>query len=276
MYLLFVFSGCIQKNCLSMTAISSRTRRKHLHSKEEAKEDSTNIETTKKSFAFNDPFRDFNGPALELYLSKFFYYIRNNFRIFILSFIIIFTTFISAVGYYLWKQERNIQSLSSFQNLMKEPIMNLESGSPKIAIEKLDKYINKNNFYNARIRAEIQKIAYFEKDSNYEKAIDLSLKIAQEIDSNDLQTYFLVRAAIHAENIGLFEKAESAYKKAADKIGEENEFKAFALFGQGRCLYNLNKNTEARNILNKILSFNVNKTREFLAPIAVYLLELSN
>ncbi len=254
-----------------MSLIKSRSRRKQGNALNPQNTDGVSPKTQNTSF---DPFRDFDGPAIELYLSKFFYYIRSNFRSFILIFLFSLISFLSIVGYILWNENRQTQSLITFQKMMKDPVMNLESGSPKIALEKLDKYIQKNNFLSARIRAQMQKILYLEKIERFRDSIDLNIKLAEEIDIKELQTYFLIRAAIHAENLNLFAKAESIYKKAISKMPEQNEFKAFALFGQGRMLYNLDKYQEARETFNKILSFEDSKTKDFLAPIAVYLLEL--
>ena len=229
------------------------------------------------SHSLDASFRDFEGSRIELYLYKFFYFVRENTRQFALAFFALLTLFLCGLGYTAWLEHRESQSLISFRKLMKEPPMNIQSGSPEIALEKLTEYGKEHRHRKARLRGMLYQLQYLEKEKKFRTMAQLCIKIGDELESPELRASFYLRGALHAENLGLYEKAEKAYRLAAKNIHKKNELKAKALLGQSRMLGVLGKKKDARKALKEILAFAEEKdhrSEKYLSYAALYLLEL--
>ena len=251
-----------------MSALKSRSRRR-------ATEDSPN--QTLSSSSLGEPFRNFEGGRVELYLSKFFYFIRKNTRQFVLAISMFLTVFFCALGYLAWIEHREKQSLLAFRKLMKEPTMDMKSGSTEIALEKLKGYGARHGHTEARLRGMLYQLRYLEKEKKFRTMAKLCLKIGDALETSELKANFYLRGALHAENLGLYKEAEKGYRLAGKSIKKKNELKARALFGQSRMLGVLGKKEEARESLKEILSFTKEKNHraeKYLSYATLYLLEL--
>ncbi len=258
-----------------MNIYKTRSRRKsaELLQNQEAK----NTDTQLSNLSGRDslyPWRDFTGSKVELFLTKLFYYIRLHIRQFALGFLAIIFIFFLFVGYVSWDEHQNNKSIVALQKLLKEPTMNLESGAFDIAVEKIDEYSQQYQHGKSPLRAMLFKKRYLEKGDKFEEAAKLCVEIAKKAETPELKMYFYLRSALHEENLSNYNNAEQSYRMAAEITSKKNKIKALALFGQGRMLTKLGKKTEARKVFQKILSFDKEKVRVFLAPSSVYLLEL--
>ena len=248
-----------------MSTLKSRSRRKL-----------TNEDSSVGYNPLDDPFRDFQGGRAELYLNKFFYFVRKHARRVIFTFLMLLIVFLGGLGYVAWRDHRETQSLVSFRKLMKEPTMDIKSGSPEIALEKLKEHGKRYSHKNARLRAMLYQLQYLEKEKKFGAMAEICLEIGDNLETPELRANFYLRGALHAENLASYKSAEKGYRLAAKVIKDQNEFKAKALFGQGRMLAILGKKEEARNALKEIFAFtkNKNEVQKYLAYASLYLLAL--
>ena len=252
-----------------MSVSKSRSRRK-------AADKQTSSASYNPLSPLDDPFRDFQGSSVELYLNRFFYFIRKHGRRFAFVLLISFTLLLCIIGYIAWYDHRESQSLISFRKLMKEPTMDSESGSSEIAIEKLREYAKQYGHKNARLRAMLYQLQYLEKEKKFGTMAKLCLKIGDNLETPELKANFYLRGALHAENLALYKNAAKGYGLAAKAIKDKNELKAQALLGQARMLRILGKKKEARAALEEILDFaeEKNKVQKYLSYAVLYLLAL--
>ena len=125
-----------------------------------------------------DSMQDFKASKVEFFLAKIFYIIRSHSRQAVLAFFVGLISLLIIISYYAWAEVRDEKSLLAFQDLLKEPTMNLSSGAPAIAVEKLQEYRKKFSHTNARIRSMIYEQQYLEKDKKVKQAGELCLEIA--------------------------------------------------------------------------------------------------
>ncbi len=219
-----------------------------------------------------DPLHDFEGGKIEFFLAKTFYLIRLYSRQVFLGLCVFLICFLVMISYLAWTESREEKSLLAFEELMKEPTMNLSSGAPEIAVEKLQQYAKTFSHTNARIRAMIYQQQYLEKDKKINQAGELCLQLGTIMQTPELKAYFYLKGALFLENAANYQKAEQGYAKAVKYILKENTIQAKALFGQGRMLLMLDKKDEARKILKKLLSFENKNIHSLLTPIVLHLL----
>lgn len=230
-------------------------------------------ETNRYGLKYN-PFEDFEGSKAELFIARVFYFLRQNIRqCLIFSVFFIFCIF-SLIGYKVWKEKKAFKSLAKFRSIMKEPVMDLSSGVPDIAIEKLEAYLLRNTDDTARLRAMLYQMNYETQQGNYKAIAKKSFSIAKLVTTPALQANFYLRSALHSENLKDYKMAEEAYKQSAAALFEENEYKAMALFGQVKMLLLLNKKNAAKLILKKILSFDKVEGSKYFSLAKAYLLEI--
>ncbi len=223
-----------------------------------------------------DPFHNFEGGRLELFLSRLFYWLRMRIRHVLLAVATVFFILLLSVAYFAWHEERNEKSLISLAELLEEPSMNVEAGSPEIAIEKLDEFAKRFSHKRSRMRLMLQKKAYLEKAKKHQVLASLNIQIASQMETPELRAYFYLRAAILLEHLREYKKAEDSYGKVVNAIKSENTLKARALLGQGRMLGKLGRIEEARKIFRQILSAEDSQVNEFHTPAIVHLLQLEN
>jgi len=170
-------------------------------------------------------------------------------------------------------EQRAKESVVAFEKLMKQPIMKPGSGGEKRAQIKLDKYIEDFSDKKSRYRAYIKKIELYTSAGMNKEAADLALKTATELDYSEQRAYFYLKAAVLYENMKAYPQAQIAYNKVVKLLQEKNYPKAFAIFGEGRCLVKLGKKKEGRKLIRDMMELkDVPQLDELRIAAAAFLL----
>ncbi|MFN3604893.1 MAG: tetratricopeptide repeat protein [Leptonema sp. (in: bacteria)] len=202
-----------------------------------------------------DPFVNFEGSQFELYLSKAFYFIRDNFKIFASITSIAFFILISIVFYKVYLNYLDKKALLEFEKLEKNPILQPGAGDPKAAIEKLDNYTKQYPIDSAKKRATIKKIQLYEFNKDYEKAAEEYEKLSRLVEYPELKINFLYRSAIHFENLQKYSRALTNIEEIQKYGINNNLINAIVVYTQIRLLDKLGKKEDAKRLAKKILEF---------------------
>lgn len=220
-----------------------------------------------------DPFRDFHGTAVELALARFFYFLRNHKKPMIVTVSTLSAAIVILVGYLIWNDVHEAESLRVFDELMSEPTMKVGSGAEQVALTKLDDYNEKFSNRNARQRANLHRLNLYVALGKLKEAAETSMKIVDDVKTPELQSYFCFKAGVYYENARMYDQCEIAYQRAGSLFQEDNYGKALALFGQGRCLHRLGKIDQARTALKSMMDMReVQNIEELRIAAASFLL----
>lgn len=202
-----------------------------------------------------DVLKDYQAGSLEYYVAKFFYSLRSNIRYVLIVGGVILLAGSGALGYWAYLVSRENKSLAAFETLRRDPVLQASTeDARKLAIEKLDEYAKKYDLIDsAGYRANLKKIEILRDAGRNEEAAEVSREMARQIELPELRAYFYLQSAVLFENAGKLPNAQEGYERASEFILENNEIKAFALFGQGRCLYLLGRERDARAAMEALL-----------------------
>ncbi|MCS7205263.1 MAG: tetratricopeptide repeat protein [Leptospiraceae bacterium] len=204
-----------------------------------------------------DPFADFQGSKLELYLAKLFYYFRKNLKLSlgILSFVLV--VFVGIVFYHVYTENLEKRSLLAFEELLKSPIFQAGASDIGTAINKLENYQKEFQNKSAQKRAIIKKIELYQEQRDYENVAIQYEELAKLLEYPELKQYAYLNAAIHFENQKKYSRALSNIEEIL-KYEIPNEYlKAYVLFTQVRLLYHLGKKEDARRISKKVYQLDI-------------------
>lgn len=200
-----------------------------------------------------DPFANFEGSKFELYIAKTFYYIRNNWKLFSTVILIFLLIFITLIFYKIYQNNLEKKALLEYEELEKNPVMKPGAADLKVAVEKLDKYIEKYPIESARKRAIIKKIQLYEFNKEYEKAAEHYEELAKIIKYPDLKINFYYRAAIHFENIQKYSRSLTNIEEIQKYPINNSLINANLYYTQLRLLYKLGKKEDAKRLAKKII-----------------------
>ncbi|GIX43356.1 MAG: hypothetical protein KatS3mg129_3089 [Leptospiraceae bacterium] len=204
-----------------------------------------------------DPFAEFEGNKYELFVAKTFYYIRNNFKGFLIISSIIILVFISVLSYNIYKENLEHEALLKFEELQKNPLLKPGGGDIKVAISKLDDYIKEYNIDSAKKRAIIKKIELYEYNKDYENLGIQYEELAKLVDYPELKITFLYKSAIYFENIKKYSRALANLEEISKYKLTHNVILANVLYSQMRNLYYLGKKEDAKRVAQKILELEI-------------------
>lgn len=195
------------------------------------------VKTTVQSTSNNyDPFRDFEGGPVELFLHKVFYHVRTNLKLVLgvlgLSVILL----ISAISYRFYQENQERQAREAFDELVGDPRLgeNIESTAPGARL--LDEYRQKHTTESARRRALIYELDLYRQADEYDKAGDTAALLAEEMEMPELKAFYSYQSAVYYEKAESFEKSASQFDQMLTYGGDDPFMKALALFGKGRVL----------------------------------------
>lgn len=205
--------------------------------------------------AEQDALRDFEAGTAEFYVAKLFYVLRSNIQTVLIVGGGLLLLGAGAVGFWAYKAAREDASLEAFQKLSRDPVLQASTeDARKLALEKLDEYRAEYPLLDsAAHRTALKKLDILVASGRDEEAAVESRELARELDLPELRAYFFLKSAVLYENVGQLPKALEGYERANELILVNNEIKAFALFGQGRCLYLLGRDRDARVALESLL-----------------------
>ena len=247
-----------------MSIIKSRARRKQLQQPS----------TPKLQNEVFDPFREFKGDRMQLWIARAFYHIREHKLPYVTVLSLVLMLLFTTLGYTAWSQHIESKSQISFHELLQEPTMNFTDGAPEIAVEKLAKYTEAFSHTDAYLRSQVYRLHFLAKAKKWGEAGELCLDLAKQLATPELRAYFYFRAGLYLEMAGNYRSAEQAYKSAGADIAKKNSLKATALFNQGRMLVTLEQKEQAQEVFKEILSYDRSAVYQWLVPATIYLLEL--
>jgi tetratricopeptide (TPR) repeat protein len=206
-------------------------------------------EITKKIY---DPFADFQGNKYELFVAKTFYYIRDNFRTFLVIASILILFLLSILFYHIYKENLEHKAILKFEELQKNPLFKVGAGDVNIAITKLDEYIKEFNLDSSKKRAIIKKIELYENNKDYENAAIQYEELSKLVEYPELKILFLYKSAIYFENA-------KKHSRALANLEEINKYKltnsvilSNVIYAQVRNLFEMGKKEDAKRIAQKI------------------------
>ncbi len=213
-----------------------------------------------------DPLRDFHGNRFERAVASAFYWMRQHSREMLLGLAVFLIAGIGLLSFFIYRDYREQKSLTDFEELMKSPVMATGSGAEKVAVEKLEKYLQTYPNDHAQLRAGLKKAGLLVKIGEKEKAGDTLVDMARIVETPELSALFSYRAGLLYEDKGKFAKAESAYSDASQKLMDEGGAAVLARFGQARALILLGKDREGREVMKKMLEI---KDAESIADLRI-------
>ena len=220
-----------------------------------------------------DPLAEFADNKVEYYLAKFFHMIRSNFKEFVMVLLLVVTVIIGITVYSVWSENRELESLQAYENLIKKPHFQKDSLNKSKALKDILKYEEQYGNFGARMRARVRKIQLLVDTDQPEKAADLAIKVSGELSHSEQRAFFYLKGAILYEDAARYKKAAVAYKHAKNLIAEENYIKAFALFGEGRSLIRSGNEDEGRRLLQKMMEMKgINEINRMRIDASVFLL----
>jgi len=202
-----------------------------------------------------DPRAEYDGSPVEYYLHGFFSFVRNNFKE-VLLFVLAVSIIIIGLAFLNYRtQRKELKSLIAYERLMQEPLMKENTGAELKAAEKLEKYAKRWSVSEkAQLRSELARISYLSIAGKYDQAALLSRKVAGRLKYPEVRAFFHMKAAIFFENSSRYKDALGEYRFAGKLIQADNFFKAYAVFGEGRCLYLIGKKTEGEKLIKSVIS----------------------
>lgn len=199
-----------------------------------------------------DPFRDFEGGPVELFLHKTFYYVRTNIRIVLGVVGLAVAGLIGAISYNIYSENRETAAREAFEELVGDPRLGEDVESTAPGARLLQTYREEHPIESARRRSFVYEMDLYRTAGEYEKAADVAGQLVDELEMPELRAYYAYRAAVNYEKSQKFEKAAEFYTRMLEFVGEEPYMKALALFGQGRSYNQLGKTEEARQAFGEL------------------------
>ncbi len=206
-----------------------------------------------------DPFRDFQGTKVELYLAKFFYYIRKNSKIFIILSSSLIVILLAVITYVMYHQNLESKALIAFEELQKSPIFKAGTNDPKILISRLDQYMNDYNIKSAKKRAIIKKIEIYEQNNLEEEVAKQYEELAKIVEVPEIKANLYFRSAILFENQEVYTRALSNIDEVLKQKINDEYILANTLFLQARILFKIGKKAEAKKVAENILNLKSEK-----------------
>ncbi len=202
-----------------------------------------------------DVLRDYKEGSVEYHVARFFYLLRSNLRSVLLVLGTVALCGAGALGFWAYLVTLEQSSLEAFDTLQKNPVMQASTDQARVlALEKLTEYEKNYPLLDtARTRASLKKIEILTAAGKSEEAAVVSLELARTLELPELRTFFYLKAAVLFENAGKYAQALEGYERSVELILVTNEVKAFALFGQGRCLSLLGRDRDARDAMENLL-----------------------
>lgn len=221
-----------------------------------------------------DPFQDFEGSTLELYTSKFFYWVRENIKQVLIGIAVITVVVIALATYDVYRQNQEDKAREAFTELEKNPLMTPGAGDATVAVKRLEEYREKHTTESAQRRAYHKEIELLEADGKNELAARAASNLARNLDTPELKAYFHLKAAFLFEQSEKTDAALSEYEQFASRIIDEPFLQAVALFNQGRLLLEKGRVEPARQAFRQLLTIeDTSMIEEYRAAAAALLIE---
>ncbi len=203
-----------------------------------------------------DPFQEFQGNKYELFFAKVFYYIRTNFKLFLVISSIAIITIISLLTYNIYIENLEYKALLEYEELQRNPILQPGGAEISSAISKLDSYIQKYNLESVKKRAILKKIELYEYNKDYENLAIQYEELSRLLKYPELKAYFLIKSAVYFEMNKKYTRALSNIDEILKQKIDNTNILANVFFLQSRILYNLGKKEDSIRIAQKILEIN--------------------
>lgn len=202
-----------------------------------------------------DPFQDFEGSALELYTSKFFYWIRQNIRHVLTGVAAVTILVIVWASYSIYQQNREDKAKAAFEELEKNPVMTPgATEDASVAVKRLEEYRQEHTTDSAQRRAYLKELELLEAGNEFELAARAASKMATSLDTPELKAYYHMRSALLFERAGKEDAALSEYEQFSSRIFNEPVLQAVALFNQGRILMKKGREQDAQAAFRQLLT----------------------
>ena len=204
-----------------------------------------------------DPLRDIQGGRVEIFITRFGHYLRNNRTTVLLYLFLIVCIIGSSIFFKVYSNQKEEKSLIAYEALLENPLMSQPGGDIEAAIQKLEKYEKNFSSSNSSVRADIKKADLYLSAGKKKEAADSYLRLAEIVNDENLEIYFYLKAATFLEDTEQYEKALKTYISIEERFGKEsgeNYLRALAMFGRGRTLILLGKESEGKEALKKMMA----------------------
>ncbi|MCB1138680.1 MAG: tetratricopeptide repeat protein [Leptospiraceae bacterium] len=220
-----------------------------------------------------DPFRDFEGGPVELFLHKTFYFIRTNFKIVLGAVILAVVALIGAISYNIYQQNQEEEALKDFQALADDPRLGegIETAEPAARI--LQEYRQKHPIESARRRSLIFEMDLRAQTQEFEQAGDVAAQLADDLEMPELRAYYSYRSAVFYERAEVYEKSANQFGKMAEFSGDDAYMQAVALFGRGRAFHAMGRTDDAKQAFGDLWAIEKqDEIQDIRAAAAAFLL----
>ncbi|MDH5656125.1 MAG: tetratricopeptide repeat protein [Spirochaetia bacterium] len=204
-----------------------------------------------------DPLRDIEGGKVEIFLTRLGFYIRNNFKLILMYGALVLLTGGVYIFYGIYTDQKEEQSVEAYEELMENPIMNISGAEIEAAITRLEKYETNFSSRKSQLRSNLKKAELFQNAGKKQDAAETYLRIAEDLEDRNLETYFYIKAALLLEDTEQYERAYESFVSAEKKMGPENRENyamALVLFGKGRNLVLLGRENEGKEVLKEMMA----------------------
>ncbi|HBS05377.1 MAG TPA: hypothetical protein DEA96_10450 [Leptospiraceae bacterium] len=183
-----------------------------------------------------DPFRDFDGGPVELFLHKVFYHVRTNLKLVLAAVSLAVIALIGAVSYRFYTESQERKAREAFDELVGDPRLgeNVESTAPGARL--LQEYRKNHTTEGAQRRALIYELDLFRQAGEYEKAGDVANELAESLEMPELRAFYYYQSAVYYEKAESYEKSAAGFEQMLTYAGDDPFMKALGLFGKGRAL----------------------------------------
>lgn len=194
------------------------------------------VKTEQSSSQPYDPFRDFEGGPVELFLHKVFYHVRTNLKLVLGTVIVAVLVLIGAITFRFYQENREMQAREAFAELAGDPRLgeDIESTGPGARL--LQEYRENHTTEGAQRRSLIYEMDLYRQAKEFDKAAAVAEKLVALLDMPELQAYYSYQAAVYYEKSESYDKAATQFDKMLALVGDDPFMKALALFGKGRTL----------------------------------------
>lgn len=204
-----------------------------------------------------DPLRDIQGGKTEIIISKIGRYLRHNRKTVLLYLLLVVCIVAAFIFYKVYSNLLEERSLVAHEELMKSPLMSPSGGEIDAAILKIEKYEKNFSSKNSSIRADLKKAELFLSADKKQEASDAYLRLAGEVNDQNLEVFFYLKAASILEDTEQYERALQSYVAAEERFPENSSdtyVKALVMFGKGRTLILLGKEKEGKEALKNMMA----------------------
>ncbi|MBI38690.1 MAG: hypothetical protein CMF59_03765 [Leptospiraceae bacterium] len=183
-----------------------------------------------------DPFRDFEGGPVELFLHKVFYHVRTNFKLVMSGVVLAVLVLIGAVSYRFYQESQERKAREAFDELVGDPRLgeSVESTAPGARL--LEEYRQNHSTEGAQRRALIYELDLYRQADEYDKAGDVAKKLAELLEMPELRAFYYYQSAVYYEKAESYDKSAEGFQQMLTYAGDDPFMKALGLFGRGRAL----------------------------------------